>query len=275
MTGIEMKRKLLLIGNPGIQGINYTPSVNNVLKCYKEFFKSEVGGYWTDGENGEIIEEPACLDRNSEVTWLALQLSELNKKTDYSVIVFVGHGGAYLGKDQVQLSFGEFLPLSCLKAPKEMEGKIKRTIIVDACRSLIGATPPELILEEKTFSGEGQLRGNFCRNHYNAVIESCEPHVELLQSTKYGDVANINPTHTGTAFSDALFNTFDRNIPLWNAAALNDRCGQLNKGIADILPEVQAGMKAYNQVPEYSRYGGKGDFPIYAVWRAVDRIISI
>ena len=275
MTGIEMKRKLLLIGNPGIQGVNYTPSVNNVLKRYKEFFKSEVGGYWTDGENGEIIEEPAGLDRNSEVTWLALQLKEFNKDIDYSVIVFVGHGGVYLGKDQVQLSSGEILPLSCLIAPQGMEGIIKRTIIVDACRSLIGAAPQQLILEEKTFSGEGQLMGDFCRDHYNTVIKNCEPHVELLQSTKYGDVAKINPTHTGTAFSDALFNTFDRNIPLWNAAAMNERCGQLNKGINDFLSEVQTGMKAYNQVPEYTRYGGKGDFPIYAVWRAVDRIISI
>lgn len=269
-----MIRKLLLIGNPGKQNVNYTPSVNLVLKRYKEFFKSEVGGYWTDGDNGEIIEEPAGLDRNSEVTWLAFQLKELNKDIDYSVIVFVGHGGAYLGKDQVQLSLGEILPLSSLLAPKGMEGIIKRTIIVDACRSLIGAAPQQLVLEEKTFSGEGQLMGNYCRDYYNTVIEKCEPHVELLQSTKYGDVAMINQTHTGTAFSDALFNTFNNNIPLWNAAALNDRCGQLNKGITDILPEVQSGMTAYNQVPEYSRYGGQGTFPIYAVWRAVDRTIN-
>lgn len=273
MTGIEVKRKLLLIGNPGIQGVNYTPSVNNVLKRYKEFFKSEVGGYWTDGENGEIIEEPAGLDRNSEVTWLALQLKEFNKDIDYSVIVFVGHGGAYLGKDQVQLSSGEILPLSCLMAPQEMEGIIKRTIIVDACRSLIGAAPQQLILEEKTFSGEGQLMGDFCRDYYNTVIKNCDPHVELLQSTKYGEVAKINSNHTGTAFSDALFDTFNTKVPQWNQEALGDRCGQLNKGFTDILFDVQSRMTSYNQVPDYSRFGGAGDFPLYAVWRAVDRRI--
>ncbi len=266
-----MTRKLLLLGNPGFVGVNYSPSVAPVLKRYKDFFKSEVGGYWTDGVNGEIIEEPVGLDRKSEVTWLVFQLMELNKNTDYSVIVFVGHGGAYLGNDQVQLSRGEVLPLSCLQAPLGMEDKIKRTIIVDACRSLIGAAPQQLVLEEKAFSGEGQLMGSYCRDYYNKVIEDCEPHVELLQSTKYGEFAKINPNHTGTAFSDALFDTFDKKVPHWNQEALGDRCGQLNKGIIDFLSDVQKGMVTYNQVPEYSRYGGNGNFPLYAVWRAVDR----
>ncbi len=236
---------------------------------------SAVGGSWIGGTNGEIIEEPAGLNANSEETWLALQLRELNLHTDYSVIVFVGHGGAYLGDDQLQLSKGKILPLACLMAPKGAECIIKRTIIVDACRALIGALPQQLILESKTFSGDGQLMGNYCRDYYNKVIEDCDPHVELLQSTKYGEVAKINPNHTGTAFSDSFFETLDTQVPVWNKQALNDRCGQLNKGITDILPAVQAGMIAYNQVPEYSRSGGggNGDFPLYAVWRAVDRIL--
>lgn len=273
MTDKELTRKLLLIGNPGVQNVNYTPSVDLVLYRYKEFFKSEVGGYWTDGDNGEIIEEPVGLDRNSEVTWLTLQLRELNRDIDYSVIVFVGHGGSYLGNDQVQLSQGEILPLSCLMAPKDMESKVKRTIIIDACRSLIGAMPRQLVLESKTFSGEGQLMGSFCRDYYNKVIGSCDPHVELLQSTKYGEVAKINSNHTGTAFSDALFDTFNTKVPQWNQEALGDRCGQLNKGFTDILFDVQSRMTSYNQVPDYSRFGGSGDFPLYAVWRAVDRRI--
>jgi len=268
-----MTRKLLLLGNPGIVGVNYTPAVVPVLKRYKDFFKSEVGGFWYDGDNGEIIEEPAGLDRKSEVTWLVFQLMELNKNTDYSVIVFEGHGGAYLGNDQVQLSQGEILPLSCLLAPMGMEDKIKRTIIVDACRTLIGAIPQQLVLESKTFSGEGQLMGSYCRDYYNNVIEKCDPHVELLQSTKYGEVAKINSDHTGTAFSDALFDTFNTKVPQWNRDALGDRCGQLNKGFSDILSDVQSKMTSYSQVPDYSRFGGSGDFPLYAVWRAVDRRI--
>lgn len=263
-----MIRKLLLIGNPGVPGDNYTPSVVPVLNRYKEFFKSEVGGFWYDEE---IIEEPFGLDINSETTWLALELTKLNKNTDYSVIVFVGHGCAYLGNDYIQFSKGATSLLSCLMAPQGMERIIKRTIIVDACRSFIGATSQQLILEERTFSGDGQLMGNYCREYYDDLVEKCEPHIELLQSTQYGKFANINSDHTGTAFSDALFDTLDTMVPQWNKDALGDRHGQVNKGIYDVLPDVQSGMSIYNQVPEYSRYGGNGDFPLYAVWRAVDR----
>lgn len=271
-------RKLLLIGNPGVAGVNFTPAVRLVLNRYKHYFKSEVGGGWIESDIetlSEIIEEPVGLDRNSEVTWLALQLAKLNKYVDYSMIVFVGHGGAYCGNDQLQLSQGGILPLKCLMAPDGMEERIKRTVIVDACRSLIGATRPQLIMEGKAFSGEGELMKDYCREHYNDIIENvCEPHVELLQSTQYGQVARINPNHTGTAFSDSLFDVINRNAPLWNQLALNEKCGQMDKGIPDIMPEVQAGMAGYSQVPQYSRHGnGAGYFPIYAVWRAVERRI--
>lgn len=263
-----MRRKLLLLGNPGIVGQNYVPSVPAVIQRYKEYFKSEVGGYWSDDE---IIEEPDGYDMNSEVTWLAFQLKELNQNVDYSVIVFVGHGGAYLGNDQLQLSKGHILPLNCMMAPSGYENLIKRTLIVDACRSLIGGTPSQLILESKSFSGNGQLDGNYCSEHYNKLIEDCEPHVELLQSTQYGTVAKA--TSIGTAFSDALFADLDSKVPLWNEFAMQDRCGQFSKGITDILPDVQKEMAAYGQVPQYSRYGGNGKFPLYAVWRAVDRVL--
>lgn len=263
-----MKRKLLLIGNPGVEGQNYTPSVELVLKRYKNYFKSEVGGFWYDSE---IIEETEEYDEKSEVTWLACQLRELNQEIDYSIIVFVGHGGSYLGEDKVQLSKGEVLPLSCLLSPQGFENRVKRTIIVDACRSLIGGASEQLLLESRYFSGEGGLMGSYCRDYYEHIINECKPHIELLQSTKYGEPAHINPNHTGTAFSDALFDVLDNNVPNWNKYALGDRCGQLHKGISDILPAVQAGMSGYDQVPEYSRAGGGGEFPLYAVWRAVER----
>lgn len=263
-----MRRKLLLLGNPGFAGQNYVPSVPAVILRYKEYFKSEVGGYWSDDE---IIEEPDGYDMNSEVTWLAFQLKELNQNVDYSVIVFVGHGGAYLGNEQLQLSKGQIMPLNCMLAPLGFENIIKRTLIVDACRSLIGGTPSQLIIESKSFSGNGQLMGESCKEYYNQLIENCEPHVELVQSTLYGSVANS--TEEGTAFSDALFSDLDAKVPLWNEFAMQDRCGQFSKGITDILPDVQKVMAAYNQVPQYSRYGGNGDFPLYAVWRAVDRVL--
>ena len=263
-----MKRKILLIGNPGIQGVNYTPAVFPVLQRYIDFFKSEVGGFWYDSE---IVEVPQGCGPKSEVNWLNSQLIEFNSEIDYSIIVFVGHGGSYLGEDKVQLSKGEILPLSCLLAPQGFEGRLRRMVIVDACRSLIGGSREQLLLESRSFSGEGGLMGNYCRDYYDHIIEECQPHTELLQSTKYGEYASINPDHTGTAFSDALFDTLGSSVPTWNQKALDDRYGRLHKGIADILPTVQAGMSGYNQVPEFSKFGGSGDFPLYAVWRAVER----
>lgn len=270
-------RKLLLIGNPGIAGDNYTPSVQLVLNRYKDYFKSAVGGGWIEDHNeelSEIIEEPVGYDRYGEVTWLVLKLKEL-MSIDYSVIVFVGHGGSCRENDLLQLSQGVILPLSSLLASEGMEKQIKRTVIVDACRSLIGVMQPQLVLERRTFSGEGELMMNYCREHYNAIIENeCEPHVELIQSTQYGEVARVNSNHTGTAFSDSLFNVLNTNVPRWNQLALNDRYGKFDKGFADILPEVQLGMSEYQQVPQFTRFGdGIGNFPLYAVWRAVDRIL--
>jgi len=263
-----MRRKLLLLGNPGIVGQNYVPSVPAVVRRYKEYFKSEVGGYWTDDE---IIEEPDGYDISSEETWLTFQLVDIQKNADYSIILFVGHGGAYHGKDLIELSKGKIIPLSCFLPLKGYEDITKRTIIVDACRSLVGGTSEQLILESKSFSGNGQLMGESCREYYNQLIENCEPHIELIQSTLYGSVANS--TERGTAFSDALFSELNAQVPLWNDFAMQDRCGQFSNGFTDILLGVQKGMVAYNQVPQYSRYGGNGDFPIYAVWRAVDRFL--
>ena len=263
-----MRRKLLLLGNPGIVGLNYVPSVPAVINRYKEYFKSEVGGYWADDE---IIEEPVGFDINSEETWLAVQLADIQKNADYSIILFVGHGEAYHGDDFVELSKGKIIPLSSFLPLKGYESITKRTVIVDACRSLIGATSSQLIIENRAFSGNGQLDGNYCQEYYNKLIEDCEPHIEMLQSTQYGKIAKA--TTVGTAFSDALFANLDAQVPLWNSFALKDQCGQFSKGIPNILPEVQQGMSAYNQIPQYSRKGGKGDFPLYAVWRAVDRVL--
>lgn len=266
-------RKLLLICNPGTPGVNYVAAVPSVLQRYKNYFMSEVGGAWIDGENGVIIEESPGYDENSEETWLALQLREL-ALVDYSMIVFVGHGGAYCGNDRIQLSKGKIIAVQDLLAPQGMEGTIKRSVIVDACRSIIGGAPHQLVLEQREFSGQGQLDREFCRRHYNNQIDICEPHVELIQSTQYGNPAFVNHARTGTAFSDAFFDILDANVTVWNSQAMGVRTGQLSKTTNELMPLVQVGMQAYGQVPQISRFGSDvGDFPFYAVWRAVERTL--
>lgn len=233
-------------------------------------FSLGLWGAWIGGEYGEIIEEPSGMGDQQELNWLTEKLGEINRNADYAIIVFVGHGDAYQGPDRIQLSkggivnVGDFLPL-------EGEENIKRrTVIIDACRSLQGGTPRQLILEQRIYSGDGQIEYDWCRRYYNELIESCEPHTELIQSTSYGNFARINPAGTGTAFSDAFFNALD--VSNWNNQALGVRDGRLHRTTNQLMHRIITGMQSYGQVPQVSRIGnGAGDYPIYAVWRAVER----
>lgn len=265
-------RKLLLLCNPGFPGRNHVSCVPNVLQRYKDYFMSPVGGAWIDGEYGEIIEEPQGMSVGQELTWLTGILGEINRNADYAMIVFVGHGDSYQGQDRLQLSRGGIVHVSDFLPLQGQEDIKRRTVIIDACRSLQGGTPRQLILEQREYSGQGQIESDPCRTFYNELVENCEPHTELIQSTSYGNVARVNQTRTGTAFSDAFFNALD--VSNWNNQALGVRDGRLHKSTIDILPQITAGMQSYGQVPQQSRLGkGNGDYPIYAVWRPVERRI--
>lgn len=240
-----MNRKLLLISNPGVVGRNYVAHVPNILARYKDFFKSPVGGYWSDEEIMELpndIQNPAA-----QATTLALMINDCNKNYDYSMIVFVGHGASYLGNDIVQLSGGELCPVNCL-APIGYETTIKRTVIIDACRSLIGTTQQQLLLEQRTFSGEGQLLGSYCKDYYNSIIKQSVPHIELIQSTKYGEPALV--TLDGSAFSDSLFDVLNQNVKNWNAFAMSTHDGHFSKSTHEIIDMTKAKMGVFNQVSQ-------------------------
>ena len=232
------KRKLLLLCNPGREeDRNYTPAVFNVLNRYKEYFMSPVGGGWISSdveEHNEIIEEPAGYDDEGEQTWLYDQIRKICRHTDYSIIVFVGHGD---------------------------------------CRTLAGRNQERIILEQRTFSGDNMLETGPCRDLYNKQIQDCEPHFELIQSTRYGEPAYVNPEGTGTAFSDALFGLLDVKVPQWNAMAMGVRTGQKTVTLNSLMTDIAQRMQVYHQVPQYSRTG-EGDFPIYSVWRPVERSLQ-
>ena len=270
------KRKLLLLCNPGREeDRNYTPAVFNVLNRYKEYFMSPVGGGWISSdveEHNEIIEEPAGYDDEGEQTWLYDQIRKICRHTDYSIIVFVGHGDSTHG-DEIQLSKGKFIPVNSFLAQDYFGNPIKRTVIVDACRTLAGRNQERIILEQRTCSGDNMLETGPCRDLYNKQIQDCEPHFELIQSTRYGEPAYVNPEGTGTAFSDALFGLLDVKVPQWNAMAMGVRTGQKTVTLNSLMTDIAQRMQVYHQVPQYSRTG-EGDFPIYSVWRPVERSLQ-
>ena len=94
-----MKRRALLIQNPGKVGdANYVPTVAEAYNRFKSYLQSPVGGCWKDDELIELQRlGPMGLWLQSDFVF---KLRELNQPdVDYSMIVFIGHGGAINGVD--------------------------------------------------------------------------------------------------------------------------------------------------------------------------------
>lgn len=134
------------------------------------------------------------------------------------------------------------------------ENTIKRTIIIDSCRSFIEPDIFNLLIETLEKNIED------CRNLYNAIIKDAKPHYELLQSTQYGELAKT--TVTGSVFSDAFFNVMKRNISKWKSQAINEK--QSFKTINGILGLIKTEMGSYGQIPQYTNISDSY-FPIFAI----------
>lgn len=253
-------RKLLLLQNPGIPQVNFVPQVRSVIQRYRQYFQSPVGGYWSDDE---IIEEPANMTRTVELEWINYILQNLDSPANqYTMIVFVGHGGIIQHEDHIQLSHGALLPINQLCTHN---GFIRRTVIIDACRSYVGVNRDQLILEQRQFTQNDQLIGIHCRDYYNRIIATTTPHVDLIQSTSYGHVAHAIPT--GTAFSNALFTSLTDIAGLWNADAITRPHRELSVSTEEIMRLAALRMRNWNQVPQIRQYGEGQHFPFYIVKR--------
>lgn len=243
-----MQRKLLLLCNPGYEECgNYVPQAIKITEAYRQYFQSSVGGVWRDDE---IDEMPNYLIGMGQNLWLANKIKEYDK-LDYSLIVFVGHGGTSGNSDYIQLRGGK---LFAIKDLYRNENTIKRTIIIDSCRSFIEPDIFNLLIETLEKNIED------CRNLYNAIIKDAKPHYELLQSTQYGELAKT--TVTGSVFSDAFFNVMKRNISNWKSQAINEK--QSFKTINGILGLIKTEMGSYGQIPQYTNISDSY-FPIFAI----------
>ena len=263
-----MNRRLILICNPG-EGKSLVSHVPMILDRYKNYFQSPVGGYWHDHE---ICEMPQDYDKELQVTWLKTQIIDCNSNSvDYSLFVFVGHGGAFLDGEYIQLSKGALFPLKEIhnNSIDQKPTSVKRLIIIDACRDFHSIYSHILIQEQRLFSGESQIQGEFCKELYNKTIFEANSHIEMIQSTQYG--AKAGATTTGSVFSDAFFKVLNDNIPLWNTEALGISCGQFVKNLNDIFSPIKDEMGNNYQVPQYRTNDKTSHFPIYAVWRPIEK----
>ena len=262
-----MKRKALLIMNPGVPNINYAPTVNYAYSRYKNYLKSPVGGYWQDDEIIELERSNHGLKSSLESKLKVLNSADI----DYSLIVFIGHGGAANGNDSIQLEDETIISIENLGKADGNPNPIKRTIVVDACRSYANVKPEQLVLEQREFSGGGAIDGTACRDFYNSLITQSDSHIELIQSTQYGQFAHAS--QSGTAFIDALFDVIGDNNKFWNQSALKDNIGECSKSFHDIWDDVKKKMFAYNQVPQFTSMSSNY-FPLFALKSATARNIE-
>ena len=262
-----MQRRLLLLTNKGVEGTSsHRPSVLDAAERYRLFFKSPLGGFWDDGE---IIEMPANLKAECEAVWLSGVISQLNTLTTYSVVVFTGHGGAvkvgYNGVECIQLQGGYFYPIGNLLGEPS---QIKRTVIVDACRCRTWLTEAEQHDKDRAAIGEAtkDLNATDCRDYYNEIISNTPAHVELVQSTQYGEPAHVS--QTGSVFCDSLFNVIYSNATTWNMTALCNGQDTFFKTTEELVDCATPSMEAIGQKPQFRVLGNdSGRFPFYGIKR--------
>ena len=116
-----MTRKMLIISNPGEIGEeNYCEGVNKDVKNYIQFFTSALGGGWYESEIIHL-ERPYPSMVNA-----ALQTMHT---TDYSMVIFCGHGYSYEGETIIELRKGFDYKTSSFRGSAG-----KRTVVLDCCR---------------------------------------------------------------------------------------------------------------------------------------------
>lgn len=250
---LKIQRQLVLITNPGIRGDeHYAPQAQDVINRWENFFRSPIGGCWEEGEIKRIKEQQPIGVGRMDALMSQLDLD----RCDYSVIVFCGHGlRTEDEKDGIQLPVPtpdnlNVYPVESLmglsKYISQIPPHIRRTIILDACRKIQPITAKDLF-EQREYSGGIELDGEMCSGHYNKIIMRQEPHVELLQSTREGDLAYTSPN--GSVYGDAVVQYIGSQSTIWEAKAQTDRLGKYHVTMQQMQNEVSAMMT--DQRPQY------------------------
>lgn len=262
-----MERALILIAYPGEPGNkNYAPEIENVLQRWKNFFMSPIGGYWDPGNEIFTIDSKRPIGRER----LRTMLGQINNIADYSLIVFCGHGGSTTDYvDAVQLPNGDLFKVPDLLISG---GKpLRRTVIIDACRSCIGISS-QMLFEEKKFSTQYQIDGDACKELYNGIIMSqCAPHFELIQSTgqrKYAYFSDNGESH----YSNMFLTNINSETKNWHNMAQRADDGKFYYSFYEMNSQVSNDLKLYDgspneQHPQFTTSDNTSCcFPLTAIW---------
>lgn len=254
-------RRLILISSPGREEEgNYQPTTTDVINKFEHYFRSNIGGSWEDGE----------IDRYGEKRPLSVRemhrlMNELDG-CDYSMIVFCGHGGAADNDEEgIQLPrAADVQTLNCFPISRlisqNREGSVKRTVILDACRTILPIAPQRLF-EQGALHRILQLSSYRCRQYYNEIIAQNKPHIELLQSTLPGAPAYATPV--GSEYADQVFRVVNANSLLWDVNAMMK--GDFVYTMHRLHDEVRANIG--RQTPQFRIIGDNNveGFPFAAI----------
>jgi hypothetical protein len=194
-----MKRKILIITNPGEKGDeNYDLGVYVDAQNYKSYFTSPYGGYWSETEEILYFDKPAK-------SRIEIEIMDLGNY-DFSIIIFSGHGfySSYSDSNILELNKNERMDSIDLRLNAN-----KRIIILDSCRKV----HPEYITEDllikskpfsESLSGLNRLNPEFCKEYYNKTIAKCENQLIVSYACDIKEFATGNSSKGGYYSSSLL-----------------------------------------------------------------------
>lgn len=186
---MPITKRALLISNPGEIGAkNYCKGVYVDVENYKRLLKSAEGGGWDDKEIHWLDRPTAKIAR----FWVGI-----HSLSDYSLIVFTGHG-CYSQKhhDQIlELREGENIASVDLH-----QGAKKRTIILDCCQEVHEEPVTEKVARVLNFSQAKMLRTanhDVCKKMFADEIQRSPAGIVKLTSCTKGELSTDSDTRGG------------------------------------------------------------------------------
>lgn len=180
-----MKRRILIIANPGKSGEpNYCEGVFKDKENYALFFKSAIGGYYSDSEI-RVFDKPSKVKLKSEIELLNTD------KIDFSIIVFCGHGFYSTISETNILCINDTERIDSAEFKKNYS---KRIVIEDNCREKLAEYLFESVQKAfnatRLFDSGGKLPNpELCKYYYNKRIENCQEQLICATSCNIGETA--------------------------------------------------------------------------------------
>lgn len=192
-----MNRKILIITNPGEKGDeHYCSGVYVDSDNYNDFFKSPMGGYWSDSEI-LILDKPTKLRVEQELNTLA--------NMDFSIIIFCGHGFYSSHSESNILELKKSERIDSLDLRKNSN---KRIIILDSCREVHPEYLTDSIQKAKMFSASFEtltkLNPQDCKRYYNETINECSKQTIIAYAADINELAGDSSSKGGYYTSSLL-----------------------------------------------------------------------